>query len=192
VVDDRNRYTVDITNMAGAAFAPQSQIMCCMGIECSVSATQLCMQSSYSALHATSPWSAVFYAWIATQWCCNIGSHAPDSCRSSFCPSFKPLLPRPGVQNALVISRTQVGQRGTAGAWPSSRGIRGLITQSPPHGHSKHSALMSAINVTFVNYTLPDGQFRALEHCGKCKDFQVWVSCMLGKYAVRAWQRCWW
>lgn len=71
-----------------------------------------------------------------------------------------------------------MGQRGTAGAWPSSRGIRGLITQSPTHGHSKHSALMSAINVTFVNYTLPDGQFKALEHCGKCKDFQVWVSYM--------------
>jgi hypothetical protein len=32
---------------------------------------------------------------------------------------------------------------------------------------------MSAINVTFVNYSSADSQFRALEHCGKCKDFQV-------------------
>lgn len=40
---------------------------------------------------------------------------------------------------------------------------------------------MSAINVTFVNFTLADsqGQFRALEACAKCKDFQggstTWV-----------------
>lgn len=34
-----------------------------------------------------------------------------------------------GVQNALIVSRTTVGQRGTAGAWPSGRGVRGLLTQ---------------------------------------------------------------
>lgn len=43
-------------------------------------------------------------------------------------PSHCPCGPA-GVQNALVVSRTTVGQRGTAGAWPSSRGIRGLLTQ---------------------------------------------------------------
>jgi hypothetical protein len=33
------------------------------------------------------------------------------------------------------------------------RPIRGLTTQSAPKGESKHSALMSVINVTFVNFT---------------------------------------
>lgn len=31
---------------------------------------------------------------------------------------------------------------------------------------------MSVINVTFVNFTTSDIQFRALEACGKCKNFQ--------------------
>jgi hypothetical protein len=31
---------------------------------------------------------------------------------------------------------------------------------------------MSVINVTFVNFTTSDSQFRALEACGKCKNFQ--------------------
>jgi hypothetical protein len=34
-----------------------------------------------------------------------------------------------GVQNSLIISRTEAGRQGTAGAWPSNRGVRGLITQ---------------------------------------------------------------
>lgn len=38
---------------------------------------------------------------------------------------------------------------------------------------------MSAINVTFVNYSTSDSQFRALEHCGKCKDFQVGMKTQL-------------
>lgn len=48
-----------------------------------------------------------------------------------------------------------------------------LLTCSPAPAHSKHSALMSAINVTFVNFSLPNSQFKALEACAKCKDFQV-------------------
>jgi hypothetical protein len=31
---------------------------------------------------------------------------------------------------------------------------------------------MSVINVTFVNFTTSDSQFKALEACGKCKTFQ--------------------
>uniref|UniRef100_A0A383WCP6 Fibrocystin-L n=1 Tax=Tetradesmus obliquus TaxID=3088 RepID=A0A383WCP6_TETOB len=77
-----------------------------------------------------------------------------------------------GVQDSLIISRTEAGRQGTAGAWPSNRGVRGLITQSPPHAHPRHSALMSVINVTFVNFTTSNSQFRALEACGKCKNFQ--------------------
>lgn len=34
-----------------------------------------------------------------------------------------------GVQDSLIISRTEAGRQGTAGAWPSNRGVRGLITQ---------------------------------------------------------------
>jgi hypothetical protein len=71
----------------------------------------------------------------------------------------------------MIISRTEVGQRGTAGSWPSGRGVRGLLSQSPPLGDGKHSALMSVINVTFVDWT--GGQFYALEACAKCKTFQV-------------------
>jgi hypothetical protein len=41
-------------------------------------------------------------------------------------------------------------------------------------GDPKHSALLSVINVTFVDFTAStgNGQFYALEHCGKCKTFQ--------------------
>lgn len=45
--------------------------------------------------------------------------------------------------------------------------------RSPAPGNSKHSALMSVINVTFVGFSQANSQFRALEACGKCKDFQV-------------------
>jgi hypothetical protein len=34
-----------------------------------------------------------------------------------------------GVQDSLIIARTEAGRQGTAGAWPSNRGVRGLITQ---------------------------------------------------------------
>jgi hypothetical protein len=76
-----------------------------------------------------------------------------------------------GIQNSLVISRTEVGQRGSAGRWPSGRGIRGLITHSPPLGDPRHTALLSLLNVTLVDWA--GQQFRALEACAKCKTFQV-------------------
>jgi len=44
-------------------------------------------------------------------------------------PGYHNAFHATGVQNALIVSRTTVGQRGTAGAWPSGRGVRGLLTQ---------------------------------------------------------------
>ncbi|PNH07097.1 Fibrocystin-L [Tetrabaena socialis] len=75
-----------------------------------------------------------------------------------------------GLRNAVLVSRTVAGQLGTAGQWPSGRKIAAFIGQSPPLGNSKHSALLSLINVTFVDWT--GNQFFALEACGKCKTFQ--------------------
>ncbi|KXZ54727.1 hypothetical protein GPECTOR_4g796 [Gonium pectorale] len=75
------------------------------------------------------------------------------------------------IANTTVYTRTSTGNRGNAGAWPSGRRIAGIITQSPVLGDSKHSALMSLVNVTFVDYTASSGM-TALEHCGKCKTFQ--------------------
>jgi len=54
---------------------------------------------------------------------------------------------------------------------PSSRGIRGVITQSPILGDWRSTALMSVDNVTFVGFN--GSQFIALEACGKCKSEQV-------------------
>jgi hypothetical protein len=84
-----------------------------------------------------------------------------------------------GIQNALVISRTEVGQRGSAGRWPSGRGIRGVITHSPPLGDPRHTALLSLLNITMVDWA--GEQFRALEACAKCKTFQVRTPCQGGK-----------
>ena len=75
-----------------------------------------------------------------------------------------------GLTNSLVIARSSVGSQGSAGAWPSGRGVRGVLTQSPPQGDGRHSALLQVSNVTFVNFT--GGQFWALEACAKCKTFQ--------------------
>ncbi|KAG2432951.1 hypothetical protein HXX76_008679 [Chlamydomonas incerta] len=76
-----------------------------------------------------------------------------------------------GLRDSIIVSRTVGGFVGTAGQWPASgRKITGIITQSPPLGDPKHSALLSITNVTFVDYT--GGQFFALEGCGKCKTFQ--------------------
>ncbi|KXZ47884.1 hypothetical protein GPECTOR_32g497 [Gonium pectorale] len=75
-----------------------------------------------------------------------------------------------GLRNAVLISRTMAGYTGTAGRWPSGRLVTGMISQSAPMGHYKHSALMSMVNVTFVDWT--GGRFYALEGCGKCKTFQ--------------------
>ncbi|GIL53442.1 hypothetical protein Vafri_9024 [Volvox africanus] len=79
-----------------------------------------------------------------------------------------------GLVNATIYARTSVGQRGSAGQWPSCRRVAGVITQSPVLGDSKHSALMSLINVTFVDFKGYDGctLFSAMEACGKCKTFQ--------------------
>lgn len=55
-----------------------------------------------------------------------------------------------GIQNALVVARTAQGMRGSAGQWPAPwRRIAGVISHSPVLADSKHSALMSIINVTF-------------------------------------------
>ncbi|KXZ47880.1 hypothetical protein GPECTOR_32g493 [Gonium pectorale] len=75
-----------------------------------------------------------------------------------------------GLRNAVLISRTMAGYTGTAGRWPSGRLVTGMISQSAPLGNPKHSALMSMVNVTFVDWT--GGRFYALEGCGKCKAFQ--------------------
>ncbi len=75
-----------------------------------------------------------------------------------------------GLHNATIYARTTSGNRGNAGAWPSNRRVTGIISQSPVQADPNHSALMSLINVTFVDFT--GGQFYALESCGKCKTFQ--------------------
>lgn len=98
-----------------------------------------------------------------------------------------------GLSNSLIISRTTVGRQGSAGAWPSSRGIRGVLTQSAPLGDPKHSALLALTNVTLVNFT--GGQFFALEACSKCKTFQggatTWTAGMKllqsGRPALASW-----
>ncbi|GIM05166.1 hypothetical protein Vretimale_9611 [Volvox reticuliferus] len=79
-----------------------------------------------------------------------------------------------GLVNATIYARTSVGQHGSAGQWPSCRRVAGVITQSPVLGDSKHSALMSLINVTFIDFKGYDGctLFSAMEACGKCKTFQ--------------------
>ncbi|EFJ47178.1 hypothetical protein VOLCADRAFT_92358 [Volvox carteri f. nagariensis] len=79
-----------------------------------------------------------------------------------------------GIVNATIYSRTSVGKRGSAGQWPSCRRVAGIITQSPVKGDPKHSALMSLINVTFVDFKGWDDctLFSMLEACGKCKDHQ--------------------
>ncbi|KAG2448780.1 hypothetical protein HYH02_006132 [Chlamydomonas schloesseri] len=82
-----------------------------------------------------------------------------------------PLDQMAGLRDSIIVSRTVGGFVGTAGQWPASgRKITGIITQSPPLGDPRHSALLSITNVTFVDYT--GGQFFALEGCGKCKTFQ--------------------
>ncbi|KXZ43941.1 hypothetical protein GPECTOR_77g37 [Gonium pectorale] len=81
-----------------------------------------------------------------------------------------------GLHNATLYARTDTGRYGTAGDWPSGRYVTGVIAQSPLMGHQFHSALMSLVNVTFVDYTSATGM-RALEHCGKCKKYQGGATC---------------
>jgi hypothetical protein len=98
-----------------------------------------------------------------------------------------------GLVNSLVVARSDAGRQGSAGGWPSRRGVRGVITQSAPQGHPKHEALLSLVNVTFVNFT--GGQLWALEACGKCKSFQggatTWTAGLRflqpGKPALASW-----
>ncbi|GIL91633.1 hypothetical protein Vretifemale_19242 [Volvox reticuliferus] len=79
-----------------------------------------------------------------------------------------------GLVNATIYARTSVGQHGSAGQWPSCRRVAGVITQSPVPNNPKHSALMSLINVTFIDFKGYDGctLFSAMEACGKCKNYQ--------------------
>ena len=79
-----------------------------------------------------------------------------------------PVADMPGVKNALIVARSSQGQVGTAAYWPSNRGIKGLITQTPNHISSR--AFLGVSNVTFWNFN--GGQFYALEACGKCKKGQ--------------------
>ena len=69
-----------------------------------------------------------------------------------------------GVRDTVIVYRTVAGRIGSAGQWPSGRKVTGVITQSPPLGHPKHSALLSVMNTTFVDWD--NGNFFALEHCG--------------------------
>jgi hypothetical protein len=70
------------------------------------------------------------------------------------------------VFNSIIIGQSAAGQEGSAGDWPSRRGVRGIITASAPASASRHTALMAVSNVTFVNFT--GGQLYALEACAKC------------------------
>lgn len=149
IVDDRNRANVITTNMAGQSSHHS----------CTRSATLDCSPFTMRCQHQGRPTARCVCALLITSLPCLV-----------WCV----LLLSPGIRNSLIISRTEAGKQGTAGVWPSGRGVRGLLTQSPPPGHAKHSSLLSAVNVTFVNFTLAaeQGQFRALEHCAKCKTFQ--------------------
>ena len=71
--------------------------------------------------------------------------------------------------------------------------ITGIITQSPPLGDPKHSALLSITNVTFVDYT--GGQFFALEGCGEPQSAHdalsiTQLAIMMRTY-VLDWDCCW-
>ncbi|EFJ47175.1 hypothetical protein VOLCADRAFT_92352 [Volvox carteri f. nagariensis] len=77
-----------------------------------------------------------------------------------------------GFQNCTIYAQTSTGMQGTAGQWPSSRRITAIISQSPVQGDSKHSALMSMINMTYVDFTADKPGFSVLEACGKCKTYQ--------------------
>ncbi|KXZ49223.1 hypothetical protein GPECTOR_22g814 [Gonium pectorale] len=77
-----------------------------------------------------------------------------------------------GLNNATIYARTTTGSRGSAGAWTSSRRVAGVATQSPVQGDEKHSALMSLLNVTFVDFGGSNANFTALEACGRCKQYQ--------------------
>ncbi|KAK3258451.1 hypothetical protein CYMTET_32501, partial [Cymbomonas tetramitiformis] len=65
-----------------------------------------------------------------------------------------------GIDRALVVARSEEGREGTAGAWNTGRGLRGVITQTK-------SSRMKVRGVTFWGWS--GGQFFALEACGKCK-----------------------
>ncbi|GIL53447.1 hypothetical protein Vafri_9024 [Volvox africanus] len=77
-----------------------------------------------------------------------------------------------GFQNCTIYARTNTGMQGTAAQWPSGRRITAIIAQSPVQGEPKHSALMSMINMTYVDFTADKPGFSVLEACGKCKVYQ--------------------
>jgi hypothetical protein len=65
------------------------------------------------------------------------------------------------------VHRTVAGRIGSAGQWPSGRKVTGVITHSPPLGHPKHSALMSILGTTFVDFGGASANVYALESCGE-------------------------
>lgn len=71
-----------------------------------------------------------------------------------------------GIIGAIVVSRTQEGQQGSAGYWPrANRGVRGVLGVSTEVFEQNNDMQIS--NVRFFNYT--GGDYYALEHCPKCK-----------------------
>ncbi|QDZ24800.1 fibrocystin-L [Chloropicon primus] len=94
-----------------------------------------------------------------------------------------PLSEMAGLHDSLVVAKSSEGFVGTAGYWPSSRGIRGLITQSPKPITS--TAILAVSNVTFYGFTDSDPQFFALEACGKCKDRQGAASTYFEKISMK-------
>ena len=74
----------------------------------------------------------------------------------------------PGIHGALIVAKSDEGFVGSAGYWPSDRGIRGIISQSPKP--IQFNSMMAIANVTFWGFN--GGQFIALEACGKCKQLQ--------------------
>ncbi|KAG1658049.1 hypothetical protein FOA52_004208 [Chlamydomonas sp. UWO 241] len=84
-----------------------------------------------------------------------------------------------GLRNALLVARSDEGSVGSAGAWPQGgRRIVGVVGHSSPKGESKHTALSSLLDVTFVGYS--GGQFMALEACGKCEFSQGGATTQVG------------
>ena len=80
-----------------------------------------------------------------------------------------PLSAMAGIQTALIVARTALGQVGTAGYWPSSRGIRGIITTSSPQEVIGAGSFMSVTNALLSGWT--GSQFVGLEACATCRPF---------------------
>ena len=76
-----------------------------------------------------------------------------------------PLSQLPGLFGAVVVARTAEGRVGTAGYWPGSTNVRGIITQSSENWW--YGSPLAVVNATLVGFT--GAGYAALEACGQCQ-----------------------